>query len=958
MSSSPPDPRDASLDELLAQRQWARRLARSLVGDELRADDLTQDAFAIALERSRDEVRDWRSWLAVTIRRLASRARRGDARRREWEQRAARGEADVSDELAVRRAELQQELARAVLALAEPHRTTILLRYLEELDVDEIARRMNVPPATVRTRTARGLELLRAHLAARSGRDGTPLAELLVLGGAAGLAGEAHAAHSSASAAPSALRPASRRSAGVLRLAGACAVLAALALFVTYGGRTPPDAGAPELAARANAPAPPDDARALERDRIPRAANAPHAATIPPPAAGATSDDRPLEDGSARITGRIVTPTGASIAGARVFLFGVPLLRAFQDLPDELAPVAEVATDAHGAFTFEGVAAERTYGLVAEAPGHAAASRNAQAGDLRAWTLPRAARVEGRVLDAATRRPRAGVELRFPVQCVEGGHLVRSRVVTVDADGRFVLPGVPVLSELAVEVGAPDVLGCTTTLAAGSSGRVEQDIFVPAEAEYRGTVVDGESGATIAGATIRTPYSAKPLAVTDEHGRFRLRALRSADDDAPRAASAHETLRFITNTSATNSTQLVIEAPGFCLGNSHLAGARRDARGELVVPLLRGGRITGRIVDAAGTPVAGATITWGEKPPLRLLDGAAARPARAAECATSDARGEFQLAPVPVACDGTLWIRRGSGAPLELDDVVPSEPGATRELVVPIDDVATLHGRVRFNGRPHDAYVWLLRPDGRRGAFRRADERGEFAFEVLAAGEHVLRACTADGTSTCSADQRVTLAAGTTGTLELDITGERVYVGGSVRAPDGTPAQGIALVAYLSRNSSAFVDRRQEVGHAVTRADGRFEIGVPANRQGRTFEVALEHGATRFVVRDVECGRDDLRFELPELVSLQLVVAARADGAPVDHIAVAWIDPATGVERALHAGRELPAAGGRLEVQVPRGPVELVVSAPSLGFAPARVRYAGAGADAATIDELHVQLQR
>jgi len=41
------------LDQLLAHREWVRRMARALVGDENLADDLEQDVWMDALERSR-----------------------------------------------------------------------------------------------------------------------------------------------------------------------------------------------------------------------------------------------------------------------------------------------------------------------------------------------------------------------------------------------------------------------------------------------------------------------------------------------------------------------------------------------------------------------------------------------------------------------------------------------------------------------------------------------------------------------------------------------------------------------------------------------------------------------------------------------------------------------------------------------------------------------------------------
>jgi hypothetical protein len=70
------------------------------------------------------------------------------------------------------RVELQRKLAEAVLALSEPTRSTLVLRYLEGLAPRHIARRQGVPPATVKSRLKRGLSELRARLDRDHGGDG------------------------------------------------------------------------------------------------------------------------------------------------------------------------------------------------------------------------------------------------------------------------------------------------------------------------------------------------------------------------------------------------------------------------------------------------------------------------------------------------------------------------------------------------------------------------------------------------------------------------------------------------------------------------------------------------------------------------------------------------------------------------------------------------------------------
>jgi RNA polymerase sigma-70 factor (ECF subfamily) len=154
------DPTQALLGELT----WLRALARRLARDPGAADDLVQDACAIALQQ-REPPRSWRAWLASVLPHLAAARRRRDTARTRREHEAA-SPPPAGDDAArvVERAETQHRLAAAVLGLAEPYRTTVLLRFFEQLPPRAIARRLQVPVATVHSRLQRALEQLRTGL--------------------------------------------------------------------------------------------------------------------------------------------------------------------------------------------------------------------------------------------------------------------------------------------------------------------------------------------------------------------------------------------------------------------------------------------------------------------------------------------------------------------------------------------------------------------------------------------------------------------------------------------------------------------------------------------------------------------------------------------------------------------------------------------------------------------------
>ena len=65
---------------------------------------------------------------------------------------------------AVERVALHQQIVEAVLALDEPYRTTVVLRFWEDRPPRDVARLMEVPVSTVRTRIRRALTTLRDRL--------------------------------------------------------------------------------------------------------------------------------------------------------------------------------------------------------------------------------------------------------------------------------------------------------------------------------------------------------------------------------------------------------------------------------------------------------------------------------------------------------------------------------------------------------------------------------------------------------------------------------------------------------------------------------------------------------------------------------------------------------------------------------------------------------------------------
>ncbi|MCB9880085.1 MAG: sigma-70 family RNA polymerase sigma factor, partial [Planctomycetes bacterium] len=103
-------------------------------------------------------------WLAGVTRNLARRSLRERSRRNARELAAARREhARPTDEV-VELEELRTRVVNAVMALDEPYRSVVLLRYYDGLEPRQIAAQTGAPAATVRSQLHRALAQLRERL--------------------------------------------------------------------------------------------------------------------------------------------------------------------------------------------------------------------------------------------------------------------------------------------------------------------------------------------------------------------------------------------------------------------------------------------------------------------------------------------------------------------------------------------------------------------------------------------------------------------------------------------------------------------------------------------------------------------------------------------------------------------------------------------------------------------------
>lgn len=143
------------------------------------ADELYQDTFLTAMEHitrlHNDAGANPKSYLlSVAIRLWKNKRRKAAWRRRIAPEQSMdapdggvlMGEAELTDsiETEVLRAEERRQVQRAVDALPEKYRVVVLLYYMEELPLAQIASLLHIPSGTVKSRLHQARKLLRQQL--------------------------------------------------------------------------------------------------------------------------------------------------------------------------------------------------------------------------------------------------------------------------------------------------------------------------------------------------------------------------------------------------------------------------------------------------------------------------------------------------------------------------------------------------------------------------------------------------------------------------------------------------------------------------------------------------------------------------------------------------------------------------------------------------------------------------
>ena len=753
---------DASpLGDILANTVWMRRLAQRLVADAAERDEVVQAVWLQALLHA-PATQNPRPWLAAVLRNVVRMGFRGDARRRAREEAAVVAAPPATPEELVDRVESERDLASALLELAEPYRATLLLRYYEELSAAEIARRLGVPAATVRSRLKRGLDELRAKLEARGGGDRRRWALALIPTATAARGGTAKAIATAIG--------------GALIMKSAVKVTVAAVLLLLFG------VGAVAVW-RHRAPA-----GELTRTRAGVAWHVPGGIGVPG-RAPATLDGTRIPDwfgqpGAAvrRIAGRVTT-AGAPVAGATV-----ELASALTDAG--LLPVVTRRTGADGAFDF-GLVPPAPYSVSATAPEHSADVREVDTRDpaaaadrieLRLGSCD--AQLVGHVNDASG-GPIAGARLCY-------ADLRASACVQSDAGGAYRACLHP--RQTKIEVSARGYGAIDETLET-INRTVRRDFLLTPEATIVGRVVRAEDGRPVADASVRSVsggfglrVGAPAAAITDGGGRFTLAGL---------APGRHRLAAFATGLAMSEPLEINVRAAG--------------TTPEIVLRLGIAARISGVVNDSHG-PVAGARVSVGDT----ALVGGGARPAAASAGsvdAVTQSDGSFVLDAVP---RGAAAFRVAHWDVVSPKSLVVDRPVLDGVRVV-VSALGSIAGHITRQGRPAANVAIDVAVPGVEPPVVYSDADGSYILHGLRAGKYVVDAQDrAHGFGALSPD--IVLGPGEQRTgvdLECSYAGA---ISGIVVEDNGRPAAGVSV------NFAAV--HKVDVGDAITGTDGSFRDGT------------------------------------------------------------------------------------------------------------------------------------
>jgi protocatechuate 3,4-dioxygenase beta subunit len=478
-------------------------------------------------------------------------------------------------------------------------------------------------------------------------------------------------------------------------------------------------------------------------------------------------------DRGVEISGRVVRPDGTPVADATV------------DTPTPLM-ARTAATGADGSFTIAGVAsgsqvltAHSNDGNLSSPP----VTVTAPAKNVTI-TIPRGARIEGRVLDRATQQPVTDFAVSLPsaVQRQFAPGPRTDKTIHAD-DGHYAIDNVPPGAVQLYVTASGYVRGSRGDITA-EDGKTVSGIDIQLD---RGATISGHvtaAGAPVAGADVRQA-SQQMLQMsggvtTDADGLYRLDGIAEGD-----RLIQFEKSGFVT-------AQKPVEVKG-----------GKDV--QLDVELDRGKELRGRVVDRSGRGIAGVYV-----------DASAPGERRNSNMNVTDGDGAFTVAGLR---DGKYQVTARKEGMVSADAADVDVP-QSRPLTMTLDAGATINGRVTGLSADQFPQVVVTGVGGTSRNQTYLDSSGNFTLSGLPDGQVRVDAfLTAAGRRRMAPVKNIVVENGVAPMVEINFE-EGITISGRVTKA-GVPLS-LGAVAFMpAGRASGGASDRQTVG-AMIAADGTY----------------------------------------------------------------------------------------------------------------------------------------
>lgn len=842
------EPSHEFMRPLLADDAWLRRLVRRLIRDEDQVDDVIQDTWLAAVEDAVPGAGPRPpGWFRKVAWNFALRRKRAASRRRTHESVAGVPDEAPSSFRILEREDARHAVAEAVRSLEEPYRSTILLRYFENLPPRIIAQRTNVPVSAVKTRLTRGLHQLRVRLDSRFGGDRRAWSVVL---------------------APLAAGTVPASSAGISTLLGAVVmstkakVVSAVAAMVVLGTVV---GFVLTRSSSVSSPAP----------------GAPHRQAPPALLEGATST-RPQPALDEEVSPGPTTRGAAPAAPGRILTGCLHGSIQFDDDPPTPCADAEVFVlqEKSGLWKRETTAPSGAYRIpdlkpgtwkilvrLVDYPDISGTMVEVDAGEevVQDFVVKRGITVSGRVVDSVSREGIVRASVTFQGR--------RAHAVTTGKGGAYVARGLDrdmLLGRVHVTADRYNPSWECFEVDDGNLEAIEIDIELRALAQVMGTVVD-TTGVPVSGARVAATFTDlfrqdRPGTATDASGRFSLLVSGSwsANREMPVALFAYH--------------------PGYAYGRTE---PTYHADGEVVrgvtLRLRRAGSIVGS-VEGGIAPGGAEVVLWPADASrrVRAFHGFALR-FEGQYRITASADGQYRfddLVPGRYCCRA---VQGRFVSPRLTVEVIPDRTIRDVQLRLALPD-GTITGRVvdgqeqPIAGARVSVRLALWRPGEPPIVWRhlQSDSDGNFQADVLSDGEYFVGAHK-HGFS----GETQTKVRPSQGTLVIRLR-RHSAVRGVVLRPDGAPAVRFKLVVDKVGGDGPGWPVRRRKRNAI---GGVFRVTLPHGERTERYRIHArtdEGLLSQWIPVEVVPGQDPapIRLQLSAGAVLRGIVKGRS-GRPV-----------------------------------------------------------------------------